>query len=110
MRDERARDEPYDREGDESPGDEPRSRFPYPAISWGWPPAFFGDDRAYTDREGDGETVGRDDDGGWLDEGAISLVLVVGLALFLFPEPATSLVGIALMGIGVVAWVIDAIG
>lgn len=50
-----------------------------------------------------------DSDDGWLGEGLITLTLVVGVVLFLFPEPATSAVGIALVGIGVVAWVADAL-
>jgi len=53
------------------------------------------------------EDAESDDDDGWLGEGVITLALVAGLVLFLFPEPATSAVGIALVGLGVVAWVAD---
>lgn len=52
--------------------------------------------------ETDGET-----DGSWLDEGIITLLVVVGIVLFLIPEPGTSTLGLLLIGIGVVAWVAD---
>lgn len=48
-----------------------------------------------------------EEDGSWLDEGAISLLLLAGVALFVFPEPATSALGIVLISIGVVAWLAD---
>ncbi len=48
-----------------------------------------------------------DDEGTWLDEGLITLTLVAGVALFLFPEPATSGLGILLIGVAVVAWLVD---
>jgi hypothetical protein len=48
-----------------------------------------------------------DEDDSRLDEGLIGLVLVAGVALFLFPEPVTSAVGIGLVAIGAIAWVID---
>lgn len=46
-------------------------------------------------------------EGTWLDEGLISLVIVAGVILFLFPEPGTSALGIVLITAGVIAWVID---
>lgn len=49
-------------------------------------------------------------DDGWLDAGVIALVLLAGIALFLFPEPTTSGLGIVLMGVGVVAWLVDWLG
>lgn len=47
-----------------------------------------------------------EDDAGW-DVGVIGTLLLVGLFLFLFPEPTTSAVGIFLLAIGVGAWVVD---
>lgn len=86
-------------------------------TSWGvWPG---GDtvDADYDGTEGDRpatddgvSTAGEqddEDDGTWLDEGLIGLVLVVGVVLFLFPEPATSALGMALVAIGLVAWLVD---
>lgn len=55
------------------------------------------------------DEAGGDDDG-WFDAGVITLTLLVGLALFLFPEPLTSGVGVVLMGVGVVAWLVDWLG
>lgn len=73
----------------------------------------------YDERTGAGDatgpaserTLGRDrrDEtaGGWTDDGLITLLMVVGVALFLFPEPATSVVGLVLVGAGAVAWLVD---
>ena len=55
----------------------------------------------------DEETYDDDDDGSWWDEGLIGLLLIAGVVLFFFPEPTTSMIGIALIGIAVVAWIID---
>ena len=70
------------------------------------------DDR-YTEDEYD-DTYGEynddtydEDDGSWWDEGLIGLLLIAGIVLFFFPEPTTSVIGIALIGIAVVAWIID---
>lgn len=48
----------------------------------------------------------RDDDS-WWDEGLVTLLLVAGVALFVFPEPATSALGLALIAVGVAFWVLD---
>lgn len=55
------------------------------------------------------ETYDDEDDDSWWDEGLIGLLLVAGIVLFFFPEPATSTIGIALIGIAVVAWIVDLI-
>ena len=55
----------------------------------------------------DGDTPGEDDDS-WLDEGAYSLLIIAGVVLFFFPEPATSLVGVLLMLLGAAGWLADA--
>lgn len=54
-------------------------------------------------RETRGEELG---EGSWWDEGLISLLLVVGIVLFLIPEPATSGLGILLVGAGVMLWLV----
>ena len=64
------------------------------------------DERRYDDRYDEATT---DEEGTWLDEGLISLVLLAGVVLFFFPEPATSALGILLLGVGVVAWIADAL-
>lgn len=42
-------------------------------------------------------------------DGLIALLLVVGLALLVFPEPATSTVGAVLVAAGTVLWLLDAL-
>lgn len=95
--------------------------FPY-GMGWGYWPAGWGlwpagdtvdADQEYDEREEYGydrtEGVGAEDEdeGTWLDEGLIATLLIVGLVLFLFPEPATSAVGIAMLAVGAVAWIVD---
>ena len=87
------------------------SRVPYTSYApvgggwgWGWPPVYR-DDADESHVEGTSDDV----DGSLWDEGLISLFLVCGVILFLFPEPTTSLVGIGLIIVGVVAWLIDAL-
>lgn len=46
---------------------------------------------------------------GWWDEGLVGLLLVAGLALLLFPEPATSGIGVGLLSVGAALWVLDAV-
>ncbi|MFB6163825.1 MAG: hypothetical protein ABEJ31_01565 [Haloarculaceae archaeon] len=79
------------------------------ASGWGWgmewPPIYRREDDEYA---GERPAAAADDDG-WWDEGLISLTLLVGVALFLFPEPATSVLGIALIFLGGFAWVVDAL-
>ncbi|WP_436910100.1 hypothetical protein [Halosimplex marinum] len=57
------------------------------------------------DRREDAATV--DDEGGWWDEGLITLLVVVGAVLFVVPEPATTGLGVLLLGAAVVAWLVD---
>lgn len=81
---------------------------------WGIWPTNDPVDADYGERETEGESRAREgvgteesDDGSWLDEGLISLLLVAGVVLFLFPEPATSAIGIGLVTLGALAWIID---
>lgn len=65
----------------------------------------------YLDEGGYDEHHDREDPGNPLwDESLIALLLVGGVALLLFPEPATSALGVVLIALGVLAWLIDAIG
>ena len=76
------------------------------------------DDR-YTEDEGYSEGTYDDDDaydetydeddGSWWDKGIVGLLLIAGVVLFFFPEPATSAIGILLIGLAVVAWIADLI-
>lgn len=50
-----------------------------------------------------------EDEGGWWDEGMITLLIIAGAALFLFPEPGTSAIGILLLAAGVGGWIVDAL-
>lgn len=61
------------------------------------------------DTEYDDDTYDDEDDGSWWDVGLIGLLLIAGVALFLFPEPFTSTIGIVLIALGIVAWVADAL-
>lgn len=56
---------------------------------------------------GTGTPARTEDEEMWLDEGLITLLLVVGVGLFLFPEPATSTIGMALIAVGLIAWAAD---
>lgn len=44
---------------------------------------------------------------GWWEKGLVTMLLVAGVLLFLFPEPATSGLGVLLMLTGAVVWLID---
>lgn len=50
-----------------------------------------------------------EDEGIWRfwDEGIVTVLIVGGAILFLFPEPATSAVGVLMMGFGVLMWLVD---
>lgn len=80
---------------------------------WGLWPSKTAADTEYGDHEDrsgpEASGVSRRDesDDGWLTEGAITMLLVIGVALFLFPEPATSAVGIGLIAVGVIGWLVD---
>ncbi|WP_254536125.1 hypothetical protein [Halomarina litorea] len=43
----------------------------------------------------------------YVEEGAAALLLVVGIVLFFFPEPFTSLLGIGLILLGAAVWLVD---
>ncbi|MFB6139792.1 MAG: hypothetical protein ABEJ26_05085 [Halosimplex sp.] len=47
------------------------------------------------------------DTGTWWDEGLITLLIVAGAILFVFPEPATSGLGVILLAVGILAWALD---
>lgn len=53
------------------------------------------------------EQARADDDHEW-ELGLVGLLLVVGTVLVVVPEPSTSLLGIALVTAGGVAWVVNA--
>lgn len=78
---------------------------------WGWLPITRGDtDADYVEDAPEEGYVGdaSDGDGSWWEEGLITVILVIGIVLFLLPEPTTSMLGMVLIVIGVVAWLIDA--
>lgn len=134
MRDESSYDD-ANRESETEIGTSPSLSMP--SIPWGWAPASFRsgtkDDELTGDSDRDtvapeseryrGEEPNDDriaggasdsrtqttetEDESWFDQGLITLLVVVGALLFLFPEPATSAVGIVLLGVGIIAWAID---
>lgn len=68
----------------------------------------YGDEPHQEEYEGvDDGPYDEDTDGSLWDEGLITLLIVAGAVLFLFPEPATSGLGVLLLSIGVVAWLLD---
>ena len=44
---------------------------------------------------------------GYAEETLATLLVLVGAALFFFPEPATSAIGVALVVVGVIAWLVE---
>lgn len=88
-------------DGDRYAEDEGRTWLPYPSWGWGggWGVPLAGQ-REETRSDEDG-------DGGLLEEGLITLLIVTGAVLFLIPEPATSAVGVLLLFVGAVAWLLD---
>ena len=113
-------EEEYDRYDDDSYADRAEDRrFPY-LPSWGWggawgvmPWASRRDEDEVDYDEGGYDPYGEtevDDEGGFgslWDESLITLLIVGGAILFFFPEPATSGLGVILMGLGVLAWLVD---
>ncbi|NEU58637.1 hypothetical protein [Halorussus sp. MSC15.2] len=89
---------------------------PYEWAAWGgwgleWPYRFGrGDDDAEVGDESGDARAGRGDDRdeSRVDEGLVTLFLVVGVILFVFPEPGTSVVGLFLVLVGTVGWIVDA--
>lgn len=77
---------------------------PYPEDD---PRAVYDHDMPGEDRyDAYGEVPG-EEKSSWLDEGTILALFVLGVVLLLFPEPATSTVGLGLIAVAVVAWAID---
>ena len=68
--------------------------------------AGYGEDRGEYEGRTGVRTEDTEDDS-WWDEGLIGLLLVAGVVLFFFPEPATSAIGIGLITVGALAWIID---
>ncbi|UPV76599.1 hypothetical protein M0R89_18880 (plasmid) [Halorussus limi] len=54
-------------------------------------------------------TDGDDGDGFW-DFGIITTLVLLGLALVVFPEPATTVTGILMVGVGVSLAVLNTLG
>ena len=106
------RDEATDRGAEEAYDDTMfPSRETISPFEWSiWPGAREDDvyeDESVQGADYDGEASGDEDDGlGW-DEGMIGTLLLVGLALFLIPEPTTSAIGVFLLALGAGAWVVD---
>lgn len=71
-------------------------------VSW---PFGYGRSHDYEGEDRPDEADATDDS--LLDEGLITAVLVAGLLLFVFPEPATSALGAALLVAGGIAWLVD---
>jgi len=104
--------DPYDDQVDDGYDDSSGGFF---SPMSGWPGGGAAEEKRRDEYEGEvydeegtaGVADADESDDSWWDEGLISLLLVGGLVLFLFPEPATSAIGVLMMGAGVVAWLVD---
>ena len=102
VRDTEPRDAEEPHRGDDRPADYDVDET-YPEDD---PRAVYDNDLPGEDRyDAYGEVPG--EESGWWDEGVIATLFVVGLTLLLFPEPATSTVGLALIAVALVVWAID---
>ena len=66
-------------------------------------------DETYAETYDENAEAYAEDDDSWWDEGLIGMLLIAGVVLFFIPEPTTSAIGIALIGVAVVAWIVDLI-
>ena len=65
---------------------------------------------SYLDEGGYDESHQREDpESPFVGESLIALLVLGGAILFFFPEPATSMVGVGLLALGVILWVADAV-
>ena len=115
-----ADDSPYSEDTSESYGDDgpyddndsTGSVFPYVWPTWGggggWRLGWPSRDQEVVDEEARDETSVEEDDS-WLGEGLFSLLVIVGVILFIFPEPATSMLGVILIFLGAVGWLVSAV-
>lgn len=85
-----------DRYGDETyrDQDDPYENEPYETDEYG-----YDEDDWET---GEDESIWR-----FWDEGIITLLIVGGAILFVFPEPMTSAIGVLMLGAGVLFWLVD---
>lgn len=108
--DEGATEGPYDESPTEKAYDD--TLFPYAGslFPFGWSSRRGVSDADETERYGDGDDVmaaeATENDSRW-EEGLISTILVVGVVLFVIPEPATSGIGLALIAVGLFMALID---
>ena len=73
---------------------------------WGWWP--------WASRHSDPDEVpagspasATEETGGWLQRDLPTLLVVVGAVLFVIPDPVTTVAGLLLIVLGVVAWLLD---
>lgn len=97
-----------DDEDDVGAEESPSPVFPYNWVPWGGGggAAFAPADGTVDATDDDLETASGDDHR-WLDEGIFTAIILVGAALFVFPEPATSMIGVGLMLFGITGWLVD---
>lgn len=106
------REDSYDRTGPDDLGaaDPADDSFLTAYVPYGWPSFGAGgtmQEDTYGETDPPGEGVGDERDETLLDEGLITLVILGGVALLLFPEPATSGIGVLLILGGAIAWLVD---
>lgn len=71
-------------------------------VSW---PFGYGRSHDYEGEDRTNEAAATDDS--LLDEGLLTAMLVAGVLLFVFPEPATSALGAALIVAAGIGWLVD---
>jgi len=104
------RDGPYDDPYDGDPYEETDDYRWYSPRGW-WPALGDRTTSMYDGRPPNVETAGEsaehEGDGGWLGIGLSTTIVVAGVLLFLFPEPATSAVGLLLVFAGTLMWLFE---
>lgn len=88
------------------------SLIPYSWPGWGvWSPMtpWRGDDRTDAAPGERPAEPAETDEGSLWDEGLYTTLIVVGAVLILFPEPATSGIGVLLALAGAIGWIYDAL-
>lgn len=99
-------EERRDNRYDDTDAEPTNTWFPYPVYGWlPWSARREREEPYEAGPEAEGD-VDRSD-GSWLDEGLITLLFLVGIGLFIFPEPATSGLGVVLIATATVLWLLD---
>lgn len=101
--------DPYDDTGDPY-GDTDDAAYASESDTWAWGWGmlpFYSTDTGVADRDETAYDDYGENEGSWVDEGIISILVIAGFVLFIIPEPATTGLGILLMLAGAGLWIVD---